>query len=156
MNRFRSENYAFTFVNGALTVVDAQVTVTLSEWASQNGLSGAAAAPDADPDGDGMMNLMEYYLGLSPTSSSGSGEVFSLSKGSNNTFSLTYRRAKGITGVSSAVQATGDISSSSSWGTSGVQETVVDKGSYEEVTATVTNAPGETKKFMRLRVTAVP
>jgi hypothetical protein len=153
LNRFRPENYAFTFVNGTLTVVDAQATVTLSEWASQNGLSGAAAAPDADPDGDGMVNLMEYYLGLSPTSSSGSGEVFSLSKGSNNTFSLTYRRAKGITGVSSAVLATGDLSSSSSWVTSGVQETVVDKGSYEEVTATMTSAPGETKKFMRLRVT---
>jgi hypothetical protein len=156
LNRFRPENYAFTFVNGTLTVVDAQATVTLSEWASQNGLSGAAAAPDADPDGDGMVNLMEYYLGLSPTSSSGSGGVFSLSKGSNNTFSLTYRRAKGVIGVSSAVQATGDISSSSSWGTSGVQETVVDRGSYEEVTATVTNAPGETKKFLRLSVTAVP
>jgi len=30
----------------------------------------------------------------------------------------------------------------------------VDRGTYEEVTATVTNALGETKKFMRLRVTA--
>jgi len=101
-----------------------------------------------------MKNLMEYYLGLSPTSSSGSGEVFSLSKGSNNTVSFTYLRAKGVTGVSAEVQATGDLSSS--WGTNGVQETVVDKGTYEEVTATVTNAPGETKKFLRLSVTAVP
>ena len=75
-----------------------------------------------------------------------------MSKGSNNTVSFTYRRAKGVTGVSAEVQATGDLSSS--WGTNGVQETVVDKGTYEEVTATVTNAPGETKKFMRLRVTA--
>jgi hypothetical protein len=150
---FSVSNYDAIYNSGTLTVIAAPVAVTLSEWASQNGLSGAAAAPDADPDGDGMMNLMEYYLGLSPTSFSGLGEVFTLSKGSNNTFSLTYRRAKGVTGVSSAVQATGDLSSSSSWGISGVQETVVDKGSYEEVTATVTNAPGETQKFMRLRVT---
>ena len=155
-NRFRSGNYTFTFLNGTLSVIDPPTTITLSDWATQNGLFDADAAPGADPDKDGLSNLMEYYLGLSPTSSSGSGEVFSLSKGSNNTFSLTYRRAKGITGVSSAVQATEDISSSSSWGTSGVQETVVDKGSYEEVTATVTNGPGETKKFMRLSVTAVP
>ena len=105
--------------------------------------------PGADPDKDGMSNLIEYYLGLSPTSSSGGG-LFTLSKGSNNTVSLTYRRAKGVTGVSSAVQATGDLSIS--WGTSGVQETVVDKGTYEEVTATVTNAPGATKMFMRLKV----
>ena len=76
--------------------------------------------------------------------------MFSLSKGSNNTVSLTYRRAKGVTGVSAAVQATGDLSSS--WGTNGVQEKVVDKGTYEEVTGTVTTAPGATKMFMRLKV----
>jgi len=152
-NRFRSGNYTFTFLNGTLSVIDPPTTISLSDWATQNGLIDANAAPDADPDKDGLSNLMEYYLGLSPTSPSGSGGVFSLSKGSNNTVSLTYHRAKGVTGVSAAVQATGDLSNPSSWGTSGIEETVVDQGTYEEVTATVTNAPGETKKFMRLRVT---
>ena len=65
---------------------------------------------------------------------------------------MTYQRAKGATNVSSAVQATMDLSNSSSWGTNGVQETVVDKGTYEEVTGTVTNTPGATKMFMRLKV----
>jgi len=151
-NTFRQGNYEMTYIQGILSVIDAPTTITLSDWADQNGLTGLDALPDSDPDKDGMSNLMEYYLGLSPTSSSGSGGVFSVSKGSNNTVSFTYRRAKGVTGVSAEVQATGDLSSS--WGTNGVQETVVDKGTYEEVTATVTNAPGETKKFMRLRVTA--
>jgi hypothetical protein len=137
-------------------VIDPPTTISLSDWATQNGLIDANAAPDADPDKDGLSNLMEYYLGLSPTSSSGSGGLFSLSKGSNNTFSFTYRRAKGITGVSSHIQATGDLSSPSSWGTSGVQETVVDKDTYEEVTGTVTTASEATKIFMRLSVTAVP
>jgi len=149
-NRFRSGNYTFTFLNGTLSVIDPPTTISLSDWATQNGLIDANAAPDADPDKDGLSNLMEYYLGLSPTSPSGSGGVFSLSKGSNNTVSLTYRRAKGVTGVSAAVQATGDLSSS--WGTNGVQEKVVDKGTYEEVTGTVTTAPGATKMFMRLKV----
>jgi hypothetical protein len=155
-NRFRSGNYTFTFLNGTLSVIDPPTTISLSDWATQNGLIDANAAPDADPDKDGLSNLMEYYLGLSPTSSSGSGGLFSLSKGSNNTFSFTYRRAKGITGVSSHIQATGDLSSPSSWGTSGVQETVVDKDTYEEVTGTVTTASEATKIFMRLSVTAVP
>jgi hypothetical protein len=92
---------------------------------------------------------MEYYLGLSPTNSS-VGSVFSISKGSNNTVSFIFRRAKGVTGVSSAVQSTGDLSGI--WGTNGVEESVVDKGTYEEVTGTVTNAPGATKMFMRLKV----
>jgi hypothetical protein len=151
-NTFREGNYEMTYTQGTLSVIDAPTTITLSDWANQNGLTGDDALPGSDPDKDGMSNLMEYYLGLSPTSSSGSGGLFSLSKGPNSTVSFTYRRAKGVTGVSAEVQATGDLSSS--WGTNGVQETVVDKGTYEEVTGTVTNAPGETKKFMRLRLTA--
>lgn len=35
-------------------------------WTAAAGLEGAAAAPDADPDGDGRPNLLEYALGASP------------------------------------------------------------------------------------------
>jgi hypothetical protein len=155
LNPFRSANYNFTFIDGTLTVTDAPTTVTLSDWAKQNGLSGADAAPDADPDGDGMSNLMEFYLGLDPTPSGGnSGSSMTVSNGPSNTVSMTYRRAKGITGVSAAVQASGDLSSSNSWGTDGVVETVQAAADprYEEVTATVTAPPGATKMFMRLKV----
>jgi len=152
-NTFREGNYEMTYTQGTLSVIDALTTITLSDWADQNGLTGVDALPDSDPDKDGLSNLMEYYLGLSPKNSAGTGGWFSLSKGSNNTVSFTYRRAKGITGVSSQIQAAGDLSSPSSWGTSGVQETVVEKDTYEEVTGTVTTASGATKMFMRLRVT---
>jgi len=152
-NTFRPNNYAFTYIDGILTVSAAPTTITLSDWANQNGLSGADAAPDADPDRDGMSNLMEFYLGLNPTQSGGTNQnTMEVVPGPNNIVSMTYRRAKGITGVSAAVQASGDLSSSNSWGTDGVQETVTDKGDYEEVTATVTNPPGATKMFMRVWV----
>jgi len=152
-NTFRPNNYAFTYIDGILTVSAAPTTITLSDWANQNGLSGADAAPDADPDRDGMSNLMEFYLGLNPTQSGGTNQnTMVVVPGPNNIVSMTYRRAKGITGVSAAVQASGDLSSSNSWGTDGVQETVTDKGDYEEVTATVTNPPGATKMFMRVWV----
>jgi hypothetical protein len=67
--------------------------------------------------------------------------------------SMTYRRAKGLTNVESAVQTIGDLSSTN-WGTNGVVETARDTADprYEEVTATVTNQPGETRMFMRLKV----
>jgi hypothetical protein len=95
---------------------------------------------------------MEYFLGLDPTEPGGSsGSVMTLTNGPSNTVSMTYRRAKGLTNVDATVQTIGDLSTTN-WGTNGVQETVVDKGTHEEVTATVTNAPGETRKFMRLRV----
>jgi len=150
LNRFRSGNYAFTFVNGTLMVTDAPTTVTLSEWATQNGLSGTDAAPDADPDHDGVSNLMAYYMALDPKA--GQGMVgYGLKAISNSSLSLTYRRSKGVIGVSATVQASGDLSSS--WNTPSVQESVVNKGTYEEVTATVTNPTGSTKMFMRLKLT---
>jgi hypothetical protein len=71
------------------------------------------------------------------------------------TLSMTYQRAKGLAGISGIVEWTTDLSLAN-WNTNDVATSVQDKGSYEEVTATVVNALGETKKFMRLRVTAVP
>ena len=141
-NPFRPENYLINYVAGTLQVVDAATVTKIEDWASQKGLTGDNALPNADPDGDGMSNLMEYFLGLDPSKSGGSsGPVMTLTNGPSNTVSMTYRRAKGLTNVESAVQTIGNLSSTN-WGTNGVQESVTDKGDYEEVTATVTNAPG--------------
>jgi subtilisin-like proprotein convertase family protein len=134
-----------------LNVHSASTMTNFSDWiSSYPSLTGLSASLGADPDGDGKSNLMEYYLGLNPTQTDSDSGAMTMSNGASNTFSMTFRRAKGITGITSAVEASGDLSSP--WGTNGVQQTVTDKGTYEEVTATVTNAPGETRKFMRLKV----
>ena len=147
---FAIGNYDIYYTPGTLTVTEGSATVTLSEWATQNGLIGADAAPDADPDYDGVSNLMAYYMALDPKG--GQGMVgYGLKAVSDSSLSLTYRRSKGVTGVSATVQAIGDLSSS--WNTPSVQESVVDKGTYEEVTVTVTTPTGSTKMFMRLSVT---
>jgi len=143
---FLAANYDINYAPGTLTVT----APSLSDWAAQHpGLTDST--PTGDPDGDGVPNLMEYFMGLDPVSASGEVPGYGMVMSNPTTMSLTYRRAKGITGVSSTVLTIGDLSSTN-WGTNGVQETVTDKGAYEEVTATVTNAPGETRKFMRLRV----
>lgn len=46
--------------------------LTFAEWISGYGLAGADALPDADPDHDGIANLMEYALdGFSPVVADG-------------------------------------------------------------------------------------
>ena len=143
---FSAANYDINYAPGTLTVT----APSLSDWVAQYpGLTDST--PTGDPDGDGVPNLVEYFMGLDPASPSGEIPGYGVVMSNPATMALSYRRAKGITGVSSAVMTIGDLASTN-WGTNGVQETVVDKGAYEEVTATVTNAPGETRKFMRLKV----
>ena len=40
--------------------------LTYADWTTGNGLSGDSAGPSADPDGDGVRNLVEYAFNLSP------------------------------------------------------------------------------------------
>jgi hypothetical protein len=134
----------FTLSNYNITYREGQLTVT--------GVPFSNPAPGADPDGNGLSNLMEYYMGISNGSPLiGPAITFSNSGG---TLSMTYRRYKGLDGVQGTVEHIGNLTATN-WDTNGViVQQVVNRGTYEEVTATVTNAPGETKKFMRLRVTA--
>jgi hypothetical protein len=133
----------------SISVLNASNGMTFSTWASNNNLAGDDALLLSDPDRDGRSNLLEFYMGSNPSSSLDSPVV---ATATGTTLSITYQRAKGLANISAVVEWATDLSLAN-WNTNNVTENVKDKGSYEEVTATVTNAPGESKKFMRLRVT---
>lgn len=125
---------------------------TFIEWALLNGLTGDDAAPNADPDHDGLVNLVEYYMGLDPTVANVNGVVLSHSPTANPpTVSLIYQRSTNTTLVTGTVEWEAALTNSN-WSDDGVLETTQDTGAHQNVTATVTNAPGETVKFLRLRV----
>ncbi len=78
-----------TVSDGALTAsrnFTLTVTPNFLSWAAENGLSGASAADTADPDGDGISNVLEYALGTDPRAANTldwamSGTVISYAKG---------------------------------------------------------------------------
>ena len=123
---------------------------TYQEWLSSYNLSGVDV--DEDSDGDGVKNLMEYFMGLDPQVRNNGSLVSVYGNGNSNFLSLSYRKSKEITGVVGVVEWTTDLATGN-WSSYGVTETSVDYGNYEVRTASVPKAQGEVRKFLILRVT---
>ncbi len=137
-----------TSQNFTLTVTGGVTTVSFASWINTYPTLTDRTA-SGDPDNDGITNLMEYFMGLNPSLADASATQKSLVTSTG--FSLTYRRAKTITGLSWAVEFSNTLPATL-WSTTGVTETIVDKGTYHEVTATAPRSSTDPRKFLRLRV----
>jgi len=138
--------------SGIQFTLDIQISSpTYLEWLASYSLSGLNV--DEDSEGDGLKNLMEYFMGLDPKVHN-SGSFVSVQGDANSNFlSLTYRKSKEIAGVVGVVEWSTDLANGN-WSSDGVTDTLVrDFGNYEERTASVPKAQGEVRKFMILRVT---
>ena len=137
--------------SGIQLTLDFQISSpTYLEWLASYNLSGVNV--DEDSDGDGVKNLMEYFMGLDPQVRNSGSLVSVRGDGNSNFLSLTYRKSKEITGVVGVVEWTTDLATGN-WSSNDVTETSVDFGNYEERTASVPKAEGEVRKFLILRVT---
>jgi len=138
--------------SGAIITLDLQISPpTYLEWLAIYNLSGVNV--DEDSDGDGIKNLMEYFMGLDPKVQNSGSFVSVQGDGNSNFLSLTYRKSKEITGVVGAVEWSTDLASGN-WSSDGVTDTLVrSEQNYEERKASVPKAQGEVKKFLILRVT---
>jgi hypothetical protein len=140
---FSEANYNINYLPGVLTVVGQ----SYADWAAGR----TNSAPNLDPDGNGLSNLMEYFMGINDGNPL-AGPAMVLTN-SESGMSMTFRRFKGLAGVNGSVEHVTDLGAPA-WDTNGVTvKKVVDRGTYEEVTVEVAPAPGSTKMFMRLRVT---
>jgi len=107
------------------------------------------AGNNADPDGDGIDNLMEYALGLDPNSSDAKTGIYSESTGSE--LSIIYPRNKDATDLNYIVEGSDDLNSFSG-NQPAVTETILSTvGNIEMVKATV-SLGNKTRYFLRLRV----
>jgi hypothetical protein len=129
--------------------VSSSSALSFSDWlGGYPGLSDPA--PGADPDRDGLPNLVEHYMGLSPVDRMDA-TAMEFGRGSGE-MTMNYRRSKATQGVSGGVTWINGLGDEN-WSTVGVvDEVVVDHGAYEMRRATVPVLPGETRKFLRLEV----
>jgi cyclophilin family peptidyl-prolyl cis-trans isomerase len=130
-----------------------EVTVreTYDYWASnQTFATPADATPDADPDADGLPNLLEYALGGLPLAPSAALAPVLARDPATSALTLSYTRARAD--VTYAVETTTTLANPASWTTVGV--TQGDPDAHGFTTASVPHSSGP--RFLRLRVALVP
>ena len=123
--------------NGILSVGSAP---SYSTWASANGITGQPASGDFDKDG--LTNIVEYALGLSPT-------VSSVPPGTFNGSLLSF--TKGI-----EAKANGDVTYEIEQSTTLGGWIVVVPNAPASATISYTLPSGQPKVFARLKVTQIP
>lgn len=139
---FAPANYNINYLPGVLTVTGQ----SFGDW----GVGLSDASPGADPDGNGLGNLAEYFFGMQPGGDAAGAMLIGAPTATS--FHMDYRRSKALNGVTGGVAWRNDLISGN-WSTTGVIDTFVsDHGAYQVRRATVPVLPGEPQKFLRLEV----
>jgi hypothetical protein len=159
--------YVVTALNGSEeTGSSSQVSVTpvavgYEGWlADYPSITGPTRAADADPDGDGIPNGIEFLTGTSPAEASNAAPMSNTMDGSGNlvlqfkrvdaakAYAVTVESATGIAGPWTSI-AVPNIA------TSTPAMTVIENGSAADDITVVIPHEGQAKKFARIRI-AIP
>ncbi len=120
----------------AFSIVGKELLLNITQtgygsWASAAfpaGTDAAAQQPNADPDGDGITNLMEYALGTSPVGFSAAPPASTVTIGADKYLAVSWTRPVGLNDISTVGQVS---TSATTW-----------SSSPSEVTTTITNIGG--------------
>lgn len=135
---------------GTLTVLTGAPANPYDTWATSFNISGADAAKTADPDGDGLINVLEYAILTSPVAAGGT-PGYSVER-SGNLLTLTYNRVADP-GLTYTVQGTSDLNGT--WTTIAAEGNPSTGAANVAGSVTVTDTVPYTtgKRFLRLQVT---
>lgn len=139
-------------LGGASTEASATPVQTFSQWI-------AAAFPSvtntniigltAEPENDGMPNLLKYFMGLNPASSDAT--PLTCAPDGLGDIVLYFRMSKGLTGVGYGINQSADMNT---WTSTGLQGTVAaNMGSYYNMKVVVPMA-ANTRLFLQLSVSS--
>lgn len=124
---------------GDVTVI-VRAAATYAAWTALNGLSGEAALPDADPDGNGVGNLVEYAFGI--RHGDRVTNALPTPQRSGGALSITYRKLQDD--ITYLPEWSNDLAS---WITTGI--TTITDGPFETASILIDDTQGQ---FMRLRL----
>lgn len=132
-------------------VIPASGGTPFQDWAASSGLSGASAAPGADPDGDRRTNLEEYAFGGDPSDPSSAG-MPPRPRLASGALQIEFRRRLGATDTIYVPEFSGDLVH---WrGPGAPPEILGSDGQWETVRFTDPGgAAGEGGRFARIRIT---
>ena len=137
--------------------------LSFADWAAGFGLSGVAAAVNADPDGDRLPNGAEYILGGDPTVPATSGRPTASISGGNMVFTFSRDDVSETSDVTLTVEtgpdlvswpAVHNIGSNSAASSPGVS--IIENGTApDSITVTIPQGT-DTRRFVRMKATITP
>ena len=147
-----STNFTSTSLsNATIVILDRPINI----WRRANFTAAELASPSisgdlADPDNDGLSNLMEYALGLPPKDPASTNRPYARIQGGY--FTLTYTRSKAATDVSLTISQSSDLVSWQS-GPAYIQPvSTVDQGAIQSITVRLAApASAAPSSFLSLR-----
>ena len=127
--------------------------VTFAEWLSSNGYTSNGI--DTDTDGDGLIDLVEYFFNQSTNSGSDNGNLPVVTMASGEKF-ITFTTNNTVAGVNGVLQTSSDLGLVDSWSAAVVgvdYEAVSSVVAGAETTVTVKLLGAAAKNFFRYSVT---
>ncbi|MES2658953.1 MAG: SGNH/GDSL hydrolase family protein [Verrucomicrobiota bacterium] len=121
----------------------------LETWTASHGLAGAVAAAGADPDHDGLPNLVEYALGSAPTQASDANHPVVGMSNDGDFLQLSVPRNSTATGLTLVVEISSDLLQ---WESGSGNTVVVTDSPNSLVVRDAAPTNSISARFMRLRV----
>jgi Pectate lyase superfamily protein len=158
-NQLGSATITVMASDGGLTVSDSFVVVVtgtaLETWrfAHFASTAGTDAGGDlADPNRDGVVNLLEFFLNRNPNATSTGAGLPALAR-TGATLEFTYARSIAAMSLLAHAVEWSDTLAPASWSSAGVAEQILNNnGTVQQVKATLPAGPGG-RRFVRLKVT---